>query len=195
MSSLAKTIYDLDKSIFHRFRDLFGDTFVDDWTVISGIWVFWVPLLVFLAVLIYSSRKELRFLNLFFLFATFVLAYQSASILSMIFMQPAPFVVENILFGHQLPAFTPDYHIFSLPDWTTAAFAASIHFARLRLRGSNTPLPTWVMFVFPILTLSRIIPGYAYPMDVLAGVLLGSLIGFFMHQFARSVEIVLKNPS
>lgn len=191
MSTLARLIYNLDKAIFQWLRFVAGDTFLDDWTVISGIWVFWTPLFIFLGVLIYNGRPKMRLLNVFFGLSAFILAFQAAVLLSMIFLQPAPYVVENIMHGSVLPAFRPEYS-FNLPDWTTAVVAASLHYARLRLRDTESPVPGWTRLVLPILVFSRVLPGYAYPVDALVGVLVGTLMGFLMHQFARSLEVVMR---
>ncbi|MEM0998943.1 MAG: hypothetical protein AAGN35_17930 [Bacteroidota bacterium] len=189
MSKIAEIIYVLDKATFAGIRRAFGGGWLDDFAVFAGNIIFWMPLFALLAIYLSMSRPRSWWLELFFGLATFIISFQLATILSRFFAQPPPYVVESILHGTQLPAFINEY-TFNLPDWSVAGMVGVVRFTRLRLRGTSTPLPVWIV-VFPLwLGFSRILPGYAYPMDVLSGWFLGSLLGFFMHHVARNVTVL-----
>jgi membrane-associated phospholipid phosphatase len=190
MSKFSEILYLLDKAAFVGLRNSLGGGWVDDLTVLMGNLVFWTPLFIFLALYLTLSVERNLVLNLFFGLAAFVLSFQVAILLSRVFEQPAPYVVESIVHNLRLPAFSDNYAV-NLPDWTVAAMVGAIRYTRLRLRGSGFPLPGW-FFIFPLaLCFARIIPGYAYPMDVITGWLIGLLIAFFMHHFARNVVVVM----
>lgn len=190
MSKFAEIIYLLDKAAFVGLRNSLGGGWVDDLTVLMGNLVFWTPLFIFLAIYMALAKERQLVLNIFFGLAAFVLAFQVAILLSRVFEQPAPYVVESIVHNLRLPAFS-DYYAVNLPDWTLAAMVAAIRYTKLRLRGTGSPLPA-LFFIFPLMMcFARIIPGYAYPMDVITGWLIGLLIAFFMHHFARNVEVVM----
>lgn len=190
MSKFSEIIYLLDKAAFVGIRNTLGGGWVDDLTVLMGNLVFWTPLFVFLGMYMILTIERKLVLNLFFGLASFVLAFQVAILLSRVFEQPAPYVVESIVHDLRLPAFS-DYYAVNLPDWTVAAMVASIRYTRLRMRVVGSPLPS-LIYIFPLaLCFARIIPGYAYPMDTITGWLVGLLIAFFMHQLARNVVVVL----
>ena len=157
----------------------------------AGNIVFWMPLFAMLAIYLSMSRPMNWWLEVFFGVAGFILAFQVATLLSRVFAQPAPYVVENILHGTRLPAFVNEY-AFNLPDWTVAAMVATIRYTRLRLRNAMQPLPGWFVLFPLLLGFSRILPGYAYPMDVLSGWMIGMVIAFFMHHVARNVVVLAR---
>jgi membrane-associated phospholipid phosphatase len=189
MSKISEIIYLLDKATFIGIRQSLGGGWLDELTTLSGNIVFWMPLFALLVIYLSMSRPRIWWLEVFFGMAAFIMAFQIATLLSRVFVQPAPYVVENILHGTRLPAFVNEY-AFNLPDWTMASMVATIRYTRLRLRNSMFPLPGWLV-LFPLfLAFSRILPGYAYPMDVLSGWMIGMIIAFFMHHVARNVTVL-----
>lgn len=193
MGSIGQAIYLLDKAIFAWLRTTFGSETLDNVLVYIGNFYFWTPLLIFLAVVLYTSRGKGAALNLLYGVGTVVLSYQAGFLLSYLFKQPAPYVIEHILHSNTLPAFQNEYS-YSFPDWPTAAICSAIAFCRHRVRSAGAYFPQGLMFLVWIMAFSRVYSGYAYPYDILAGWLLGLGIAFLLRMLAQNMDLVIKAP-
>jgi membrane-associated phospholipid phosphatase len=190
MGSIGQRIYLFDKELFGAIRRGFGSEFWDGVLVYVASLYFWTPLIIFLLVLLYNASERGRALNVLYGLGAIVLAYQSGYLLSYIFHQPAPYVVEHLVHNIQLPAFRNSY-AFSFPDWPTAALTAVIAFTRFRVRFSGGFFPKGMMVAVLVLGFCRIQAGYAYPYDILGGWVLGQAVAFILRLFSRNLDLIL----
>lgn len=190
MGSIAQHIFDFDKHLFAWIRVRFGGGVLDETLGYVANLYFWMPLIVFLMVLLYNSSARGRWLNLLYGLGAIVLAYQSGFLLSMLFHQPAPYVVEHLAHNQQLPGFQ-NYIAYSFPDWPTAAIVALIAFTRFRVRANGGFFPAGMMGFVLILGFCRVFAGNAYPYDVLGGWALGHGVAFILRLFSRNLDLVM----
>ena len=193
MGSIAQRIFDFDKDLFAWIRAQFGGGILDDTLGYVANLYFWMPLIVFLMVLLYHSSTRGRWLNFLYGLGAIVLAYQSGFLLSLLFHQPAPYVVEHLAHNQQLPGFQK-FITYSFPDWPTAAMVALILFTRFRVRASGGFFPSGMMGFVLILGFCRVFAGNAYPYDVLGGWALGHGVAFILRLFSRNLDLVM-HPS
>ncbi|MEM7037954.1 MAG: hypothetical protein AAF570_13305, partial [Bacteroidota bacterium] len=189
-AGIGKMIYDFDMGSFEGIQRLFGSEFADNWMIYVGNLFFWTPLFVFVLVMLFRAKREVRWLNLLFAAGSFVLSYQCAILLGRMFARPAPFHVESLFLLRPIPELSI-HNMYSLPDWAIAATFATLLFSHVRIRAAGQPFPIilWSVLVIPVI--ARIYAGYAYPVDIILGMILGIIIGQFMVHFARNVEIVM----
>lgn len=188
MNSIGEMINGLDRSLFEALQTWLGQGAFAERMFFVGNLYFWTPLFAFLAVLLYQMEPRRGAWNILFGFGVFVLSYQAATVLSVMIGQPAPYVFAA-LEGVKMPAFVEVVH-FSLPDWATAALTGSIVFVGHRIRSHGGHMP-WIVFLLPIFfCLGRILPGYAFPLDALTGILIGSFVGFLFNKLAQNFEVV-----
>lgn len=190
MGSIGQRIYQFDKELFAAIRQGFAGDFWDGVLVYVGSLYFWTPLIVFLMVLLYRASERGRALNVLYGLGAIVLAYQSGYLLSYVFHQPAPYVVEHLLHNVQLPAFRNSY-AFSFPDWPTAALTAVVAFTRFRVRFSGGYFPKGMMVAVLLMAFCRVHAGYAYPYDVIGGWVLGQCVAFILRLFSRNLDLIL----
>lgn len=192
MGSLAQAIYDFDKQVFAWIREHLGGGILDEVLVYVGNLYFWTPLIIFMMVLLYRSAARGRALNILYSLGAIVLAYQSGFLLSFLFQQPAPYVVELILRDIRLPGFQ-NVTAYSFPDWPTAALTALIAFSRFRVRLSGGYFPAGMMVAVLVMGFCRVHAGNAYPYDILGGWVLGHGVAWILRLFSRNLDLII-NP-
>jgi hypothetical protein len=192
MSSFATWLDGADKGTFEFIRKAFFSEFLEQNAGVFGDMKAWVPLLVFLAIVVYLTKPGNGVFSIFFGLASFILSFQAAMLLAKIIFQPSPVQMEYFLHQAELPAYGRALGV-SLPDWGIAALAGVFHFARLRIKQMQGPnlMAVWVLVV--LFALVRIYAGYTYPIGAVMALLVGILVGWLMFQLLRSVELLAPN--
>jgi hypothetical protein len=184
-------LFKFDQEIFLRIRAIVGSRFLEDHAAIWGNIHAWVPLFVFLTILLYLAKPKLAAYSIFFGLGTFVLCFQAASILANYWMQPAPWKVEYWLSQVELPAFANGAEI-SLPDWQVAVMAGTVHFVALHLRAWDGTNIAWAWLPVLIFATIRIYAGFTYPSGAIVAMMIGTILGWLVFQLARNLELL--NP-
>lgn len=179
---MLEKLRSVDQQIFLWFREHFQSPFTDDWSLWLGNVYLWTPLLVFLGFLVYMQRPQRGLTNLLFAVACLILSYQAAFLLSFFIAMPAPYVVEHLTGGQQLPGFR-DIYLLSFPDWTIAAFIGGVSFVQFRLlKYRRMAFLLWATALL-IISFFRIMAGNAYPSDIIFGIFVGSIFGWVFNRF------------
>lgn len=172
----------VDQQIFLWFREHFQSPFTDGWSLWLGNVYLWTPLLIFLGFLVVMQRPQRGLSNLLFALACLIISYQAAFLLSFFIALPAPYVVEHLTGGPQLPAFR-DIYLLSFPDYSIAAFMGGMVFVQFRLlRFRKLAFVLWGTALLAI-AFFRIMAGNAYPSDIVFGILVGSVFGWVFNRF------------
>jgi hypothetical protein len=139
--------------------------------------------------MMYLSKPKLAAYSIFFGLGTFILSFQSASILANFLLQPAPWKVEYFLHQLQTPAFGNGSEI-GMPDWQIAAVVGTFHFAKLRLRAWKETNIAFLWLPVLIFSILRIYAGYTYPLGAFVATMVGLIMGWLMFQLARNLELI-----
>ena len=187
--SLGEIVYTTDKAIFNWLQETMLAEWLGEESVYLGNVYFWTPFFIFLGAMMLQAKRSRAGWNVFFALGTVIVAYQAAFLLSMFLRHPAPyyFAIKNEIV---LPAFRFDVQ-YSLPDWPMTTFFALFTFINKRLRKYRSPLPIYVWLAVPLFVLFRLLPGYAFPIDLLTSIVLGHLIAFPMIKLAEGVDVIL----
>jgi undecaprenyl-diphosphatase len=128
-------------------------------------------------VLLFSKKREDKMLGIF-LIAGLTISYYIVSLLKILIARPRPFIVLTnvILLGpaEKTPSFPSNHAV-------TAFMTASL----LAWRFKN-----YILFYLLALVVafSRVYIGVHYPSDVLAGAIIGIMIGLFLKRVSRLLE-------
>lgn len=182
-------IRQLDLALFEGIQNWLGGGSFAFRMVYVGSLYFWMPFFAFLAVAVFQASPRRGAWNIFFGLACFVLAYQAATLISVLVGHPAPYVFAA-LEGVRMPAFQEVVY-FSLPDWAPASLVATMTFALRRCRGYGLSLSRFLWLIPAFFVLARILPGYAYPLDALTGVLIGAGMGYLVDKLAQNFGVVM----
>ncbi len=197
MKGFAIWLYTTDKELFASLRMVLASRYLDANATIIGNINAWMPLFVFLAILLYLGKPKVAVYSLFFGLGTFILCFQASAILANFLLQPAPWKVEYWLHGFELPAFANGAEI-SLPDWPIAAMVGTFHFSRLRIKSWDNAGLLILWLPISLFCIVRIYAGYTYPIGALIALMIGLVIGWLVFQLARNVEILapqMQDPS
>ena len=199
MGSIGHAIYAFDKQLFAWIRYQFGNETLDVLSAYFSNFYFWMPFLVFLFVYFIRTQTRGVALNVLYAFGTIVLSFQAAFLLSQLFAQPAPYVMELILRQVVLPASPGENYVlttddYSFPDWETAAITAALLFTRIRVRKAGHRFPKRMMLFVAVFAFFRVYAGHAYPYDILGGILLGGLVSLILNVFASNIDFVIGSP-
>jgi hypothetical protein len=189
MNGIATWLDKVDKGIFRWFRTTLFSDFLESNAGLFGDLYAWIPVFVFLIVVLYLSRPNSAVFSLFFGLAAFVLSFQASMLLANFLFQPSPVKMEYILRGMHLPAYGRAY-AFGMPDWAVAALVATFHFSKLRVKAFGGPNLSWGWIGIGIFCVLRIYAGFTYPLGALVGILVGTLVAWLMFKLARSVEML-----
>lgn len=189
MNSFTAWMDSVDKAAFAALRGMWKSDFMEANAGILGDLYAWVPMLVFLAIVLYLSRPGSAVFSLFFGLAAFILSFQAAMILANVLQQPSPVAMEYMHTGALLPAYGRALGL-GMPDWAVAALAAVFHFSRLRIRRLSGLDIAWGWIALLIFCLLRVYAGYTYPMGALMAALVGVLVAWLMFQLCKSVELL-----
>lgn len=188
--SFGESIFNLDKSLFNWLQVNYSGQWLGDYLVYSGSVYFWVPVWTFVAILLVLARPERAAWNIFFGAGAFILSYQAAMIVGAIVKHPPPFEVVYAFSKFKMPAFQDEF-MYSLPDWASAASCAVLAYSHRRLKSLGKKLPVALYVFLPIFFFSRVLPGYAFPFDVLMGFVLGMLVGWLCAKLAENFDKAL----
>lgn len=192
MERFAIWLYYLDKDIFARLRQMIGSEWLEsNAAIFSSLWA-WTPLIAVAGMLLYLHRPKSAFFTLFFMLGAFVVSMQAALLLSGIFRQYPPWVVEAWLHGFQLPAYG-SLDRYALPDSQMAAAIGIFWYARLHLKSWALRW-TWLGWLpLVLLAILRIYAGHTYPLGVFTAFLVGILVAWLIYQLSRNVEFITRN--
>ncbi|MFM2375960.1 MAG: hypothetical protein RLZZ165_1057 [Bacteroidota bacterium] len=189
MNNISTWLDHLDKELFLFLRHLFQSRLMEENAGILGDVHAWVPMFVFLAIVLYLCRPGAAVYSLFFGLAAFILSFQASVLLAGFLHQPSPAQYAYVMNFPGLPDGGRADGL-GLPDWGIASLAAVFHFARLRvwqLDEMNISAGWLGVIVFCLI---RIYAGYTYPLGALMAVLVGILVAGLMYKLARSVEML-----
>lgn len=172
----------VDQSILDWLHGHFQGTGLDHFSLFGGNVYFWSPVLVFLAFLLFMQHPKRGLTHLLFALASLILSYQASFLLSYFLALPAPYVLQHLNGGPQLPAFQ-DTYLLSFPDWSIAAFMGGVQFIQFRLVAHRRlALLVWIPVLLAI-CFFRLHSGIAYPSDLLFGMVIGTLFGWVFNRF------------
>lgn len=187
----------LDKRLFDWLRNALHSNWLETNAGMLGDIHAWVPLIVFLVIVLYLSKPQAAVFSLFFALATFILSFQSAMLLAKFLDQSSPVRTEWVVHNVSLPAMGRALGL-SMPDWVIAALAGVLHYARLRARQFGQGGLAWAWALVAVLCVLRVYAGYTYPVGAVMALLIGVLLAWLMFRLTRSVEVLsptMQSPS
>lgn len=189
MSGIGSWLQQQDLALFAWLRSaLYSDWLERNAGLLGDIHV-WVPMIAFLAVVMYMSKPQGAIFSLFFALATFVLSFQAAILLSKFLGQPSPVRTEWVLHNISLPGMGRALGL-SMPDWAIASMAGLLHYARLRSRQFGQGGLGWGWIPIAVLVVLRVYAGYTYPVGAVMALLIGVLLAWLLFKLTRSVEVL-----
>lgn len=188
--SLGQSIYNFDKEVFNWLQVNYSGQWLGEYLVYAGSIYFWAPLWAFTAILIVLAKPERGAWNIFFGAGAFVLSYQLSMIIGTIVKHPPPFEMVYAATKFKMAAFQDEF-MYSLPDWASASSMAIFAYARVRLNSLGRRFPRIHIFFLPVFFMARVIPGYAFPLDVLMGFVLGWAVGYICAKLAQKSDGVV----
>lgn len=189
MSGIGSWMQQQDLALFDWLRSALYSEWLEKNAGLLGDIHCWVPMIVFLTIVLYMSKPQGAIFSLFFALATFVLSFQAAILLSKFLEQPSPVRAEWVLHNVSLPAMGRALGL-SMPDWAIAAMAGLLHYARLRTRQFGQGGLIWGWILIAAMAVLRVYAGFTYPIGALMAVLIGVLLGWLMFRLTRSVEVL-----
>lgn len=174
----------MDKKIFLFLNSLAGQNFlVDQFIYFSAVILPWLTILIFIVWIIFqkSWRKIIKGM---LVFASASVAWFLTSLFKYNYFSPRPFVE---IFQFQ-PLFTMNIWWDSLPSSHAVFFSA--------LAGSSflfkkKAVSFCLILVAIIIAFARVIAGVHWPSDVVAGLVFGGIIGYFL---AKGLDKVFFKP-
>ncbi len=188
--SILESIFLADQQLFNWFHRNYVGSWTGDFLVYLANPFFWTPLWAFLAIYIVLNRTKRSGWYLFFGFGTYVVTYQAAYVLSVLIGRMPPYFDVYQARGFELAAYSFPYFP-SMPDWASASLYATIAYAAGmgKTLGYKLPRPVW--WILAIFFLARVVPGFAYPLDVALGYLLGAAMAFLFVKLAQNLPLVM----
>ena len=183
---MLRGIKESDQDLLYFIQSLFDSWWMDSVALLGGNIYFWTPLIIFLIALLYLSSPKTSWAHLLFGIGSIVIAYQLCYLLAIVFKRPPPYLIEQIMGGHEVTFFHNEYS-YSFPDWAVASFTSVLLFTYLSLKEEyKSIVPFFTTFLF-IMGFFRMIDGLCYPIDFVAGILVGIGTGLFMARFSKSM--------
>ena len=189
MNGIGIWMDSMDKGLFDWLRTALYSNWLETYAGLLGDIHAWVPMIVFLTIVLYLSKPQSAVFSLFFALATFILSFQAAMLLAKFLEQPSPVRAEWVLHNVQLPAMGRALGL-SMPDWAIAAMAGLLHYARLRARQFGQGGLLWGWIFIGIMALLRVYAGFTYPIGAVMAILIGVLLAWLMFRLTRSVEVL-----
>jgi len=174
----------LDYFLFQQINNLAGRWPVLDWLGIFAASYLQYVLVIFLLVFLFfdhdqPGRTRNRKMVFWSLVASLISRFGIASPLYYFFMRPRPFV------SHQINQLIPyDAWRSSFPSGHASflfALAAVVYFY-------NRKLGIWFLSAAALISLARVYVGVHYPADILAGALIGFLVGGVIFYIQKTVS-------
>lgn len=161
----------LNKQVF-----LFLNGLADKNSVLDAIWVFFAQYAIFIfgLVLIYFLYRDKKIF--FRVTASAMFTVILVALIKKIWPFPRPFLQEG---ARLLITYLPDSTFPSNHTAVAFTLAMGVFFKKKRLG-------IWLLILASLIGLSRIIVGVHYPLDILAGILIGCVIAYSSHKFIFS---------
>lgn len=188
--SLGESIFRFDIQFFNWIHRNYVGAWTEQFFVFMGNPFFWMPLWTFLGILLAFAKPKRALWHIFFGFGAYVISYQAAYVISMMVGRMPPYQVIYEARGWQMAAYSFPYFP-SMPDWASASIAALICYAIGMGRHLGIYIPKLIWVILPVFTIARVVPGYAYPLDTIAGYILGWLLGFLFVKIAKNLPYVM----
>ena len=184
---LAYTISEWNKSAFEWVNSSLANGFFDAIMPVARQPLIWVPLYVFFGAFLYINFKKQQtlFICLFVGVTIFISDQLSAHVLKFYFEHPRP-CADFTMAGHirMLVDCGPG---FSFPS-THATNHFAIAFFLISVLGKMMKwLPYALIPWAALICFSQVYVGVHFPLDVICGGMLGTLIGYWMGYFCRKI--------
>ena len=181
-----QNLINLDQKVFDWFNSfIYKNNAVDFLIKIFAVYfIYLIPLTFIIFWFLYRNEKTQKFLlELFFVL---IVSWQVvARIIGMIINRPRPSTFEGakeILFHPPTYAFPSDHALF------LAALTTYLYLAGYKKIGNIALILTILISV------SRIIAGFHWPGDVLAGWILGTILAFIFYKIRKPIEKNIISP-
>ena len=181
---LASSLMDMNRSLFELINSGMANPVFDFIMPFLRLPVIWVPLYVFFATFfIINFKKEAIYIFVFAAVTIFFTDQLNSHVLKSIFQQPRP--CADVIMGPHLRLLVDCGSGFSFPS-THAINHFAFAFFLIGLIGKKVRFltPLMILWAFSV-CFAQVYVGVHFPLDVITGGLLGTLIGYWSGYFCK----------
>ena len=170
----------MDVKIFYFFNNLVGKYVIFDTIVIFfADYLQYVLMIIFLSLLYFWSYKRQQKLQIFLITAISMIIARLGfvNLIRFIYPRPRPFII------HQVNQLIPE-GINGFPSGHAALFFAMA----IAIYFYNKKWGAWFFAAVVLMALARVTAGVHYPLDILAGAIIGVFSAYLVFYFAKKYD-------